>query len=91
MCEKLSLDRGCLLGDEHHVIDVAVVLKCFLRELPEPLIPSLYHELFLRSSIVQNKVEAILLACLLLPTEHLNVLSYLMEVKCVLLRVVLDI
>lgn len=76
---KLLLDRGCPLGDEHHVIDVAVVLKCFLRELPEPLIPQIYHELFLRCSIIENKLESILLACLLLPSENLNVLSYLMQ------------
>ncbi|XP_030756674.1 uncharacterized protein LOC115882610 isoform X2 [Sitophilus oryzae] len=76
---KLLLDRGCSLGDEHHVIDIAVVLKCFLRELPEPLIPSNYHELFLRCSIVENKLESLLLSCLLLPSENLNVLSYLMQ------------
>nr|XP_023017446.1 rho GTPase-activating protein 11A-like [Leptinotarsa decemlineata] len=76
---KLSLDRGCMLGYEHHVIDVAVILKCFLRELPEPLIPYSFHELFLRCSLIENKVEAILLASLLIPMEHLNVLSYLMQ------------
>ncbi|KAF7272688.1 uncharacterized protein LOC143201564 isoform X1 [Rhynchophorus ferrugineus] len=76
---KLLLDRGCPLGDEHHVIDVAVVLKCFLRELPEPLIPHGFHELFLRCSILDKKLEALLLSCLLLPCENLNVLSYLMQ------------
>lgn len=76
---KLLLDRGCMLGIDHHVIDVAVVLKCFLRELPEPLIPFSFHELFLRCSIIERKIEAILLACLLVPTEHLNVLTFLMQ------------
>ncbi|XP_056639254.1 uncharacterized protein LOC130446807 [Diorhabda sublineata] len=76
---KLLLDRGCMLGIDHHVIDVAVVLKCFLRELPEPLIPFSFHELFLRCSIIEKKIEAILLACLLVPTEHLNVLTFLMQ------------
>ncbi|VEN39770.1 unnamed protein product [Callosobruchus maculatus] len=76
---KLSLDRGCPLGTEHHVIDVSVVLKSFLRELPEPLIPYSFHELFLRCSIVEDKVNAILLACLLLPNEHVNVLSFVMQ------------
>lgn len=69
-----------MLGTDHHVIDVAVVLKCFLRQLPEPLIPYSFHELFLRCSLIENKVEALLLACLLIPTEHLNVLCYLMQV-----------
>ncbi|XP_050510477.1 T-cell activation Rho GTPase-activating protein-like [Diabrotica virgifera virgifera] len=76
---KASLNRGYMLGLEHHVIDVAVILKCFLRELPEPLIPCSFHELFLRCSIIEKKVEAILLACLLIPTEHLNVLAFLMQ------------
>ncbi|CAH1992424.1 unnamed protein product [Acanthoscelides obtectus] len=76
---KLSLDRGCSLGIEHHVIDVSVVLKSFLRELPEPLIPYAYHELFLRCSLVEHKADAILLACLLLPNEHINVLSFVMQ------------
>ncbi|CAG9853892.1 unnamed protein product [Phyllotreta striolata] len=76
---KLLLDRGCMLGTDNHEIDVAVVLKYFLRELPEPLIPYSFHELFIRSSIVENKVEALLLACLLLPSEHLNVLVFLMQ------------
>nr|CAI5839127.1 unnamed protein product [Callosobruchus analis] len=76
---KLSLDRGCPLGTEHHVIDVAVVLKSFLRELPEPLIPYSFHELFLRCSLVEDKVNATLLACLLLPNEHVNVLSFVIQ------------
>lgn len=78
---QLSLDRGCMLGNDHHVIDIAVVLKCFLRQLPEPLIPVAFHDLFLRCSLIENKVEAILLSCLLLPSEHLNVLCYLLQVR----------
>lgn len=70
-----------MLGNDHHVIDIAVVLKSFLRQLPEPLIPYIYHELFLRCSLVENRVEAILLACLLLPSENLNVLCYLLQVR----------
>ncbi|KAJ8984189.1 hypothetical protein NQ317_011098 [Molorchus minor] len=75
---RMLLDRGCL-GDDHHVIDVAVVLKYFLRQLPEPLIPYSFHEIFLRCSLIEKKVESTLLACLLLPPEHLNVLSFLMQ------------
>ncbi|CAG9764719.1 unnamed protein product [Ceutorhynchus assimilis] len=80
---KSSLDRGCPLGDGHNVIDVAVVLKSFLRELPEPLIPHAYNDLFLMCSLSKKTpkeiLECILLACLLLPSENLNVLSYLMQ------------
>jgi hypothetical protein len=42
------LDCGRTFGPEHHVIDVANILKMFLRELPEPLIPHAYHEVLLR-------------------------------------------
>lgn len=79
---QLLLDAGCNLDENHHEIDVANVLKTFLRELPEPLIPYNFHELFLRCvSLDSNKIDAVLLACLLLPTEHLNALAYLMQVS----------
>lgn len=79
---QLLLDAGCSVTDEHHEIDVANVLKTFLRELPEPLIPYSFHDLFLRCTLLgDRKSEAILLACLLLPTEHLNTLAYLMQVN----------
>lgn len=85
MVFQLSLDRGCHLGTEHHVIDVAVVLKCFLRELPEPLIPPTHNDLFLMCSVGKRSKEelldCLLLSCLLLPSENLNVLSYLMQVS----------
>lgn len=78
---KLSLDAGCSLGDEHHEVDVASVLKTFFRELPEPLIPSPYHDLFLKCVLLDEKqrLNAVLTACLLLPIEHLNTLTYFMQ------------
>lgn len=76
----MSLDAGCYLGEEHHEIDVASVLKTFFRELPEPLFPHYLHDIFLRCMILdRNKIEAVLLVCLLLPCEHLNTLSYFMQ------------
>jgi hypothetical protein len=45
---QASLDRGKKFGSEHHVIDVANILKMFFRELPEPLIPHAYHDVLLR-------------------------------------------
>lgn len=76
------LDAGCSLSEDHHEIDVANVLKTFLRELPDPLIPHSFHDLFLRCTLLsERKTEAIMLACLLLPTEHLNTLTYIMQVS----------
>ncbi|KRT83583.1 hypothetical protein AMK59_4696, partial [Oryctes borbonicus] len=77
---RLLLDAGCYLGNDHHEIDVASVLKTFFRELPEPLFPYTYHELFLRCIILpSNSLNAVLLSCLLLPSEHLNTLAYFMQ------------
>ncbi|XP_044263931.1 rho GTPase-activating protein gacJJ-like [Tribolium madens] len=79
---KLLLNGGGAVDSNYHIIDVAALLKMFLRELPEPLIPYGYHELFLRCALLEKgkvRKEALLLACLLLPLEHLNTLSYLLQ------------
>ncbi|XP_049812812.1 uncharacterized protein LOC126259817 isoform X1 [Schistocerca nitens] len=77
---KTHLDSGGKLGRQHHVIDVANVLKHFFRELPEPLLPYIYHDLFMRCLLLKEmKVEAVLLTCLLLPAVHLASLEYIMQ------------
>ncbi|KAK9869240.1 hypothetical protein WA026_002991 [Henosepilachna vigintioctopunctata] len=77
---KLSLNAGCRIEDDYHVIDVAGILKTFLRELPEPLIPVMFHEYFLRCTLLEKeKLEAVFLLCLLLPQAHLNTLAYLLR------------
>lgn len=79
----MSLDtKGYLKGD-CHVIDVANLLKAFFRDLPEPLLPYSYHEVFLRSMLLTNgsKIEGLFLLCLLLPAEHLNTLAYFMQAR----------
>lgn len=74
------LDNGGSLGEKNSPIDVANCLKSFLRNLPEPLIPYIYHDIFVRCNMLKaNKVDALLLACILLPPHHLNTLAYLME------------
>ena len=45
---QASLDCGKKFGPDHHVIDVANILKMFFRELPEPLIPHAYHDVLLK-------------------------------------------
>lgn len=74
------LDAGGVLSDKYQVVDVANVLKTFFRDLPEPLIPRSYHDVFLRCALLKNsRVQALLLACILLPPHHLNTLAYLAD------------
>ncbi|KAG5869511.1 hypothetical protein JTB14_035109 [Gonioctena quinquepunctata] len=62
------------------VIDVAVIIKYFLRRLPRPLIPEEYHELFLACEESSDKEDFIPLSCLLLLTEEqLALLIYMMQ------------
>ncbi|XP_043274040.1 uncharacterized protein [Venturia canescens] len=73
------LDAGGTLGDKNHAIDVANCLKTFFRDLPEPLIPYAYHDLFVRCLVLRTRtVQALLLACILLPPLHLNTLAFFM-------------
>lgn len=74
------LDNGGNLSEKNHAIDVANCLKSFFRYLPEPLIPYMYHDLFVHCALLKNhRVPALLLACILLPPHHLNTLAFLMD------------
>ncbi|XP_034937041.1 rho GTPase-activating protein 24-like [Chelonus insularis] len=74
------IDNGHGLGGKHHAIDVANCLKKYFRDLPEPIIPFTYHDLFVRCGMMRSsKVDNILMACLLLPAPHLNTLAFLMD------------
>lgn len=74
------LDSGGSLGEKNNAIDVASCLKSFFRDLPEPLIPYTYHDLFIHCALLKNcRVQALLLACILLPPYHLNTLAFFME------------
>ncbi|XP_046627045.1 uncharacterized protein LOC124308401 isoform X1 [Neodiprion virginianus] len=74
------LDGGSTLGEKYQVVDVANVLKTFFRDLPDPLIPRIYQDVFLRCALLKNsRVQALLIACLILPPHHLNTLAYLAE------------
>lgn len=65
-------------SEDVDVIDVAALLKYFIRHLPGSLIPPVYAEVFLRCYNLDDR-ETLFLATLLLPTENLNLLSYLMN------------
>lgn len=74
------LDNGGNLGEKNYAIDVANCLKSFFRDLPEPLIPYTYHDLFVHCALLKSyRVQALLLACILLPPYHLNTLAFFME------------
>ena len=63
------------------VLDVAALLKQFLRELPLPIVPRIFH-LVLASSYSSPpniRLENLLLCLLLLPSEHLQSLSFLLR------------
>lgn len=62
--------------------DVASLLKQWLRELPEPLIPTYLHDVFARCLLLsseEDKLQSVLLSCLLLPPENLNTLAHLLS------------
>lgn len=74
------LDNGIELDDKSQPIDVANCLKKYFRDLPEPLIPYSYHDLFVRCGMLKiGKIDAILQACLLLPSQHLSTLAFVMD------------
>ncbi|XP_024938862.1 uncharacterized protein LOC107265776 isoform X2 [Cephus cinctus] len=74
------VDNGGTLLEKHQAVDVANALKTFFRDLPEPLIPYCYHDLFVRCAMLKtNRIEALLLACILLPPHHLNTLAFFMD------------
>lgn len=78
---KAGLEMGHKLGKQHHVIDVANILKSFFRDLPEALIPpGNIQDTMLKCLITtEKKVDNLLLTCLLLPLLTLNTLAYFMQ------------
>lgn len=81
---KIEINQGRMMGCDFHVFDACNLVKLFFRELPQPLIPHMCHEILLKCltlSSYEKQVEALLLACLLLPMENLATLAYFMEVN----------
>ncbi|KAK6183370.1 hypothetical protein SNE40_010868 [Patella caerulea] len=78
---KQQIEEGKCFTDAN-VNDVTGLIKQFYRELPEPLFTSVYHDTFVRCYQLGNEdtaSQAILLLCLLLPSEYLSALRYTMK------------
>lgn len=82
------LDAGGCVSEGHHPIDVASVLKLYLRCLPEPLISAEVQDLLLRCKLTagEDALKAILHTLLLLPVLHVHLLHYIMEVSLLINR-----
>ncbi|KAG7297865.1 hypothetical protein JYU34_018617 [Plutella xylostella] len=78
---KRLLDAGGCVSEGHHPIDVASVLKLYLRNLPEPLISAEVQDLLLRCKVSggDNALKSILNTLLLLPVLHVHLLHYITE------------
>uniref|UniRef100_A0A182SHU9 Rho-GAP domain-containing protein n=1 Tax=Anopheles maculatus TaxID=74869 RepID=A0A182SHU9_9DIPT len=79
---KAGLETGIPLGKTHHVIDVANIIKTFFRDLPEPLLPAgNVQEALIRCLLggSDDKVDKLMMTCLLLPPITLNTLAYFMQ------------
>lgn len=69
------------MGKDHHVVDVANILKLFFRELPDPIFPpGNIQDSVLRCLLCgDRKINALRLTCLLLPSLSLNTLAFFMQ------------
>ncbi|CAH2094697.1 unnamed protein product [Euphydryas editha] len=78
---KRLLDAGGCVSEGHHPIDVASVLKLYLRCLPEPLISAEVQDLLLRCRVTagEDSLKSTLNTLLLLPVLHVHLLHYIME------------
>ncbi|EFX86241.1 hypothetical protein DAPPUDRAFT_313315 [Daphnia pulex] len=79
---KRQLERKEEFKSSHDVIDLANILKQFLRELPDPLIPYQLHDVLLKCVQMESLEKAsqmLHLTCLLIPQQALATLCYLLQ------------
>lgn len=81
---RIALENGKSISRSViNVIDLGDVLKSFFRDLPEPLLaPGSCQEMMLRCLLLpreSERVNALLLTCLLLPPVTLSTLSFFMQ------------
>lgn len=77
-----AIDSGGKIDKSYHAVDVASILKLYLRTLPDPLINNDMQEILLRCLLLPESDRrcAIQFALLLLPVSYLHILHYVMEV-----------
>lgn len=80
---RAGLENGKSLDKSHSVIDTGDLVKSFFRDLPEPLLaPGHCQENLMACLMLPNEEQrgqALLLACLLLPPITLNTLAFFMQ------------
>ena len=75
-------NRDEAASEEETTLDAASLLKFWLRELPEPLIPARFHQPLLECCKIPNeheKIRGILTVCLMLPGINIATLTCLMK------------
>lgn len=78
---KRQLELGRIMDGHHHPVDLASIMKLYLRALPEPIINHEVQEVLLRCCLqpAGQMGDSVLRALLLLPVLHIHILHYLME------------
>ncbi|XP_040578672.1 uncharacterized protein [Lepeophtheirus salmonis] len=73
---KESISDWC--SENMSVIDAAALLKHWLRELPDPLVPDVYQDVMMRCCSLSSEVDhALTLSTCLLPDNSSSTMSYL--------------
>ncbi|KDE02242.1 hypothetical protein MVLG_07192 [Microbotryum lychnidis-dioicae p1A1 Lamole] len=78
LSEALDRDAAAVNLSDDNPVQIAALLKRFLRDLPDPLIPFKLFQLFIatqRIDHVQDRKRALHLCCCLLPKSHRDTLE----------------
>jgi len=75
-----NIEQGADFG-EANPLDVSSMIKQFFRELPDALLTSHLHDIFIKCyglEVHSQRVVSVLVSCLILPWQHLCTLRYIM-------------
>ncbi len=79
---KRQLERREGFKPSHDVIDLANILKQFLRELPDPLIPYQLHDILLKYELLPSNLEIYMLSNFILYTDVFRKRTWKKLQKC---------